>query len=215
MYFHYFLTWIFHCIYKFENAVLHSYWIILLPVVVLCVNSSSLKGAWPLSGDSPQSIETHQPAPKHDTRAQAIMKQAQATLTNRYGTSNILTNARTWGVYVIYLDKVLEKLAEFGPSQAEKQPSIKELMVYGKKQLRVKIRKLQVPFIKVEDQSRQYRPLVKEFKEWPLPDFDSPVGTCPFDTPRERRDQEPKKRYRYVVIKLMIHTCMYNQCNRL
>ncbi|KAK3749838.1 hypothetical protein QZH41_015511, partial [Actinostola sp. cb2023] len=156
--------------------------------------SSSLKGAWPLSGDSPQSIETHQPAPKHDTRAQAIMKQAQATLTNRYGTSNILTNARTWGVYVIYLDKVLEKLAEFGPSQAEKQPSIKELMVYGKKQLRVKIRKLQVPFIKVEDQSRQYRPLVKEFKEWPLPDFDSPVGTCPFDTPRERRDQEPKKR---------------------
>lgn len=155
-----------------------------------------MKGAWPspLSGDSLQSVDP-QPTSKHDTRGKAIMKQAQATLKNRYGTCNILTNARTWGVCVIYLEKALEKLADYGPRKVEKQPSIKELMVSGKKQLRVKIRKLQAPFIKVEDQSRNYRPLVKEFKQWPFPDFESPVGTCPFDTPRNRKDQETKKRY--------------------
>jgi hypothetical protein len=105
-----------------------------------------------------------------------------------------LTNARTWGINVIHLDRVLEKLAEYGPSQAEKQPSIKELMGSSKKQLRVKIRRLQFPFIKVEDQSCHYKPLVKEFNEWPFPNFNSPVGTCPFDSPKKLKESEPKKR---------------------
>lgn len=58
----------------------------------------------------------------------------------------------------------------------------------------MEIRKLQVPFIKVEDQSRHYQPLVKEFKEWPLPDFNTPVGTCPFDSPKRNKESVPGKR---------------------
>lgn len=36
-----------------------------------------------------------------------------------------------------------------------------------KKVIKVQCRKLKPPFIKVEDQSRKYRPLVKEFSQWP------------------------------------------------
>lgn len=35
------------------------------------------------------------------------------------------------------------------------------------------VRKLRAPFIKVEDHSRKYKPLVKEFDAWPTFDFDS------------------------------------------
>ncbi|KXJ06148.1 Protein DBF4-like B [Exaiptasia diaphana] len=35
----------------------------------------------------------------------------------------------------------------------------------------VKVRKLKPPFIKIEDQSRQYRPIFKEFKKWPTITF--------------------------------------------
>ena len=44
------------------------------------------------------------------------------------------------------------------------------------------IKKLQVPFIKVEDQSRKYRPEFVEFKCFPFMDTTVPMPCSPFDT---------------------------------
>ena len=43
------------------------------------------------------------------------------------------------------------------------------------------VRRLKSPFIKVEDQSGKYRPLVREFRRWPVINFDSHHHGCPFD----------------------------------
>lgn len=43
-------------------------------------------------------------------------------------------------------------------------------------------RKLQAPFIKVEDQSRKYRPEFVEFKCFPFMDITVPMSCFPFDT---------------------------------
>ena len=40
---------------------------------------------------------------------------------------------------------------------------------------------IEVTFFKVEDQSRKYRPLVREFRRWPVINFDSHHHGCPFD----------------------------------
>lgn len=102
--------------------------------------SSSIRGsAWPspLSADSPQSVDAHQTVPKHDTRGKTLQKQARLMSTTKFGTSNVLTNAKAWGISVVHIDKVLDKLAEYGPSKAEKQPSIKELRSRKKASLEV------------------------------------------------------------------------------
>ena len=46
------------------------------------------------------------------------------------------------------------------------------------------MRQLHAPFLKVEDLSRSYRPLICEMKEWPHPDPCCSPKACPFDSPR-------------------------------
>lgn len=46
------------------------------------------------------------------------------------------------------------------------------------------VRKLQKPFFKVEDLSRQYRPIIYEPSCWPIADSNCPPKACPFDHPR-------------------------------
>ena len=57
----------------------------------------------------------------------------------------------------------------------------------------VKVRKLNPPFIKVEDHSRQYKPLVHELKEWPKIYFTAPPGWCPFDPPPKKETEAEKR----------------------
>lgn len=50
------------------------------------------------------------------------------------------------------------------------------------KSIRYNVKKLQAPFIKVEDQSRKYRPEFVEFKSFPFMDITVPMSCSPFDT---------------------------------
>ena len=43
------------------------------------------------------------------------------------------------------------------------------------------VRKLRPPFFKVEDVSRQYRPIIYETTQWPVPN----LSCSPFDAPRD------------------------------
>ena len=155
-------------------------------------SSSSAKGSAapsPLSADSSCSAEhLGHTAPRHATRGKALAKQAAVTC--RYGTSNVIANARNWGLEIVHLDKLLEKLERYGG--LEKKSSTKSLVSerVAKKSVQAKVRPLNAPFIKVEDHSRSYKPLVHELKEWPKIYFDGPLGSCPFDSPKKHLGNE-------------------------
>jgi len=137
----------------------------------------------PLSADSGGAEQTGPAATKHNIRGKALA--AQAAVTYKYGTSNIIANARNWGLQIVQLEKMLEKLEQYG--SIEKKPASKPLVSgrVAQQSVKPKVRKLYAPFIKVEDHSRCYKPLVHELKEWPKIYFDGPLGSCPFDSPKK------------------------------
>ncbi|XP_032218307.2 serine/arginine repetitive matrix protein 2 isoform X3 [Nematostella vectensis] len=143
----------------------------------------------PYSPDSPYCMEPPKPTPKESMRGKTLAK--KATLKKATGSCNILANAVTWGVTIINVDKVQERLAEFGPY--EPRQATKTMVGYNMSKLKVRLRKLKPPFIKVVDKSCQYKPLFQEFKSWPTLNFDSPVWSCPFDSPKTIRDLEKAK----------------------
>lgn len=148
----------------------------------------------PLSADSCGAEQTGPAVHKHDMRGKALA--AQAAVTYKYGSSNIMANARNWGVTIMPLEKMLERLEQY--RSVEKKPTSKPLVSgrVTKQGVKPKVRKLCAPFIKVEDHSRAYKPLVHELKEWPKIYFDGPLGSCPFDSPKkdlENKHQENAK----------------------
>ena len=146
----------------------------------------------PLSADSGCAEQTGAAVPKHDMRGKALA--AQGAITYKGGSSNVIGNARNWGVEIMSLEKMLKTLQQYG--SIEKKPSSKPL-VSGrvvKQGVKPKVRKLHVPFIKVEDQSRTYKPLVHELKEWPQIYFDGLLGSCPFDSPKKDLENDHQQR---------------------
>ena len=160
----------------------------------------------PLSADSGGAEQTGTAPAKHNVRGKALA--AQAAVTCKYGSSNVIANARNWGLQIVQLEEMLEKLAKYG--SVEKKPSSKPL-VSGrvvKQGVKPKVRKLYAPFIKVEDHSRCYKPLVHELKEWPKIYFDGPPGSCPFDSPKidkENDHEERDRTKRYVLFHFDLH----------
>ncbi|NXS65224.1 DBF4B protein, partial [Pandion haliaetus] len=74
---------------------------------------------------------------------------------------SILTNAHLWGVQVLHVDGILLCRLKFSSFfQAEK---------------------LKPPFLKVEDQSRQFRPFHHQFKIFPDLNFLAPKSSSPFE----------------------------------
>ena len=47
------------------------------------------------------------------------------------------------------------------------------------------VRKLKPPFLKVEDVSYSYRPLVYETRQWPHPDVNCSPKGCPFELTKQ------------------------------
>ena len=57
----------------------------------------------------------------------------------------------------------------------------------------LRVRTLKAPFIKVEDMSRAYKPLVFEVKVWPTPNVHCPPEGSPFDSPPPRKERAKKQ----------------------
>ncbi|NXW23673.1 DBF4B protein, partial [Circaetus pectoralis] len=70
---------------------------------------------------------------------------------------SILANARLWGVQVLHVDGILLCRLKFSSG------------------------KLKPPFLKVEDQSRQFRPFHHQFKSFPNLNFLAPKSSSPFE----------------------------------
>ncbi|NXK23174.1 DBF4B protein, partial [Arenaria interpres] len=101
------------------------------------------------------------------------------------GGSSILANARLWGVQILHVDahflwsygSLTSRLCRnvvVRPAAAARR--------LGSKETRAEDRgKLKPPFLKVEDQSRQFRPFHHQFKTFPDLNFLAPKSSSPFE----------------------------------
>ncbi|NXM78641.1 DBF4B protein, partial [Serilophus lunatus] len=98
------------------------------------------------------------------------------------GGSSILANARLWGVQILHVDGILNCGVEgarcccsgvsiCSPACAAPVPTV-SLIPPGK---------LKPPFLKVEDESRQFRPLHHQFQSFPDLNFLAPKSSSPFE----------------------------------
>ncbi|NXK47816.1 DBF4B protein, partial [Chauna torquata] len=79
---------------------------------------------------------------------------------------SILANARLWGVQILHVDGIL---------------LLGNLARVTSNQLSFLAGKLKPPFLKVEDQSRQFRPFHHQFKSFPDLNFLAPKSSSPFE----------------------------------
>ncbi|XP_066061350.1 protein DBF4 homolog B [Chamaea fasciata] len=96
--------------------------------------------------------------------------------------SSILANARLWGVQILHVDEMLSYAQQLlrAISGARKQCQKTEVKCPAS---RTKIHKgkLKPPFLKVEDQSRQFRPFHHQFQSFPDLNFLAPKSSSPFE----------------------------------
>ncbi|NWX75288.1 DBF4B protein, partial [Alca torda] len=95
---------------------------------------------------------------------------------------SILANARLWGVQILHVDGILLCrlklsccIAAVRPPRGPSEGQIvlfSSVLVPGK---------LKPPFLKVEDQSRQFRPFHHQFKTFPGLNFLAPKSSSPFE----------------------------------
>ncbi|XP_068274981.1 protein DBF4 homolog B [Nyctibius grandis] len=96
--------------------------------------------------------------------------------------SSILANARLWGVQILHVDEMLSYTQQLlrAVSGARKQCQKTEAKCPASGSKLHKGR-LKPPFLKVEDQSRQFRPFHHQFKSFPDLNFLAPKSSSPFE----------------------------------
>ena len=116
---------------------------------------------------------------------------------------DLMDKCRAWNVVPLERDdlpKIFHNLC--GGNCIDYKSAIK--LESGKMSARqnVGIRRLKPSFIRVDDQSGRYRPLILEFKEWPVINYNSNHHGSPFDTKgedmhadREMISRKPKRQY--------------------
>uniref|UniRef100_H0XSC4 DBF4-type domain-containing protein n=1 Tax=Otolemur garnettii TaxID=30611 RepID=H0XSC4_OTOGA len=118
----------------------------------------------------------------------------------------LLTKARSWGVRILHVDEMLMHVQQLslGPLCVKKQEPKKPEGTRPAAESRTrKVARLKAPFLKIEDDSRKFRPFHHQFKSFPEISFLGPKDASPFEalmTPgsshhtREPKDQEPSLR---------------------
>ncbi|XP_050767758.1 protein DBF4 homolog B [Gymnogyps californianus] len=96
--------------------------------------------------------------------------------------SSILANARLWGVQILHVDEMLshaqQLLRAISGARKRCQKTEAKCLASGSKICKGK---LKPPFLKVEDQSRQFRPFHHQFKSFPDLNFLAPKSSSPFE----------------------------------
>ncbi|KAG8505073.1 Protein DBF4-B, partial [Galemys pyrenaicus] len=122
------------------------------------------------------------------------------------GSSSLLTNARSWGVRILHVDEMMMHVQQLtldafrvkkqGPQKPEGTGPAAESRTR-------KVARLKAPFLKIEDESRKFRPFHHQFKSFPEISFLGPKDASPFEAPmipgsshhtRKPKDQEPSLR---------------------
>ncbi|XP_027557493.1 protein DBF4 homolog B [Neopelma chrysocephalum] len=97
--------------------------------------------------------------------------------------SSILANARLWGVQILHVDEMLsyaqQLLGAISGVRKRCQKTEGKCLASGSKIH--KGGRLKPPFLKVEDQSRQFRPFHHQFQSFPDLNFLAPKSSSPFE----------------------------------
>ncbi|XP_070566050.1 transcriptional regulator ATRX-like isoform X2 [Ptychodera flava] len=147
------------------------------------LKSSSAKGTLdsPQMVDSPNSNDGKGKDTSVVARGKAIAQKAVTTQSK--GSTDVLTNAKNWGAKIKRLEKVVEYITQYkerlGVPDAKKKTRTSKSC--GKGGPSRKGRTVKTPYLKVEDSSRHYRPVVKEISQWPVVGLDTTPGACPYD----------------------------------
>ncbi|XP_014116625.1 PREDICTED: protein DBF4 homolog B [Pseudopodoces humilis] len=96
--------------------------------------------------------------------------------------SSILANARLWGVQILHVDEMLSYAQQLlrAISGARKQCQKTEMKCPASRS-KIHKGKLKPPFLKVEDQSRQFQPFHHQFQSFPDLNFLAPKSSSPFE----------------------------------
>ncbi|XP_010082838.1 PREDICTED: protein DBF4 homolog B, partial [Pterocles gutturalis] len=168
------------------------------------VSSEEAKAASP----TPSTSKRNRPRPHQKPPDTALISRGKELLQKAMknqdtcGGSSILANARLWGVQILHVDdlKLQFKVPVFKLSSSAKE---QEMLSYTQQLLRavsgarklcqkteakclasgskIPKGKLKPPFLKVEDQSRRFRPFHCQFKSFPDLNFLAPKGSSPFE----------------------------------
>ncbi|XP_075378801.1 protein DBF4 homolog B isoform X1 [Mycteria americana] len=149
------------------------------------VTSEDAKATSPMPSTSKGNhTRPHQKAP--DTalisRGKELLQKAMKNQDTCSG-SSILANARLWGVQILHVDEMLSYAQQLlcAVSGARKQCQKTEAKCFASGSKICKAGKLKPPFLKVEDQSRQFRPFHHQFKSFPDLNFQAPKSSSPFE----------------------------------
>ncbi|XP_066484987.1 protein DBF4 homolog B [Tiliqua scincoides] len=111
------------------------------------------------------------------SRGKELLHKAIRSQDNTCGNS-ILTNARLWGVRIMHPDELLSYIRRL---KSKKHPSKTKVKLLASRLQPRKVARLRPPFLKIEDESRHLRPLLRHFKNFPEPCF-LPLRKCsPFE----------------------------------
>ncbi|PKK19126.1 DBF4 zinc finger B, partial [Columba livia] len=102
------------------------------------------------------------------------------------GGSGILASARLWGVQILHVDQMLSYTRQLlrAVSGARKRCQKTEAKCPESGWKAHKAGKLKPPFLKIEDESRQFRPFHHQFKTFPDLNFQAPKSSSPFEPPK-------------------------------
>ncbi|XP_055254726.1 protein DBF4 homolog B, partial [Moschus berezovskii] len=135
----------------------------------------------------------------------AIRNQGSSSGGGSGHSSSLLSNARSWGVQILHVDEMLIRVQQLSldAPHVKKQGLKKSEGTCPAESRTRKVARLKAPFLKVEDDSRKFRPFHLQFKSFPEISFLGPKAASPFEAPmtrssshhtREARDQEPSRR---------------------
>ncbi|XP_017526447.2 protein DBF4 homolog B isoform X3 [Manis javanica] len=116
------------------------------------------------------------------------------------GSSSLLTSARSWGVRVLHVDEMMVHVQQLSLDAlcVRKQGSKKPEGICPAESRTRKVARLKAPFLKIEDESRKFRPFHHQFKSFPEINFLGPKDASPFEaltTPgSSHHTREPKNR---------------------
>ncbi|XP_061160789.1 uncharacterized protein dbf4b isoform X2 [Syngnathus typhle] len=99
------------------------------------------------------------------SRGKALLE--KAIRNNRVQASSVLTNARTWGVHIVHVDDVLIYLKKLNSERVEKSSRAERTSTKQSSCHVVKAKPLRLPYLKIEDVSRRYKPLNMQSMSFP------------------------------------------------
>ncbi|XP_015213429.2 protein DBF4 homolog A [Lepisosteus oculatus] len=126
-----------------------------------------------------------------------VVKEQELIQTNR-----ILSNALDWGVKILYIDDILSYIEKKKKDLPTDQPNLHtskaKKTVSNATNAKTSVKKNEVgnlkkPFLKVEDQSRHYKPIYLSLPNLPELNFCLPAPCCPFESEKTNKDRDVKK----------------------